>query len=253
MPFSRPERNAIITLGLVAGFVIAIDEVVSLSGAVISINYTSGLGFMLLAMLGMIGSVYVHESAHRFAAKSIGYFTHITSYSWGLVTGSALALLSFGWLQFFTPNACDLEADPRARIAKFRKYENWKQEAFIASFGLIASALLAVLLHMAYALVGWELLRTLMLGNLWLLIYSLIPFELLTLYNLRYFQKIEQLPQSDGLYLLHYSLFAWVFFSVFAVMLAALLYFFNTPAISIAFFVALATMLTVWYNFFKGS
>jgi hypothetical protein len=253
MPFSRTEQTAILRLGLLAGFVIAVDEVVSLKGTVISIDYTTGLGFMLLAMLGMIFSVYVHESAHKYAAKSIGYFTHITSYSWGLVVGGALSLFSFGWIQFFTPNACDLEADPRARIAKFRKYENWKQEAFIAGFGLLASALLAILFHFVYAFTELEIIRTLMLGNLLLLIYSLIPFELLTLYNLRFMQKIDQLPQSDGLYLLHYSLFAWVFFSVFALVLAVLLYFFQTAGISIAFGIALATMLTVWYNFFKSS
>jgi hypothetical protein len=253
MDFAHEERKAIITLGVVAGFIIALDEVISIKNAVISIDYTEGLAFMLIAMLGMIFSVFIHEGAHKLMARLIGYFTHVSSYAWGLLAGGALSVFTFGWLQFFTPNTCDLEADPRARIAKHRKYENWKQEALIASTGIFATGLLAIIFHTAYVTTDAPIFQTLMQGNLWLMIYSLIPFELLTLYSLRLTQTIEQLPQSDGLYLLHYSIFAWIFAAVFALVLSALLYFLDTPGYAFALLIAGVTTFTVWLNMFKSS
>ena len=252
MQFSRTERNAIITLGVVAGFVVSVDQVVKLQGTLISIDYTQGIFFMLLAMIGMVISVFIHDGAHKFVARSIGYYTHIENYVWGIVAGGALSIFSFGWIQFFTPNTLDLEADPRARIAKFRKYENWKQEAYIAAAGIAATAVVAVSLHAMYVWTDSLLIRKLMLGNIWLMVFSLLPFELLNLYSLRLLNTIPQLPQSDGLYLLHYSIFAWVFASVFVLALSMLLYFFASPILSVALIIATITTLSVWWHLFKG-
>ncbi len=251
MEFSREERTAIIMLGIVAGFVISLDQVVTLKGTLISIDYTKGLGFMLLAMIGMVISVYVHDASHKYVARSIGYFTHIQSYSWGLVAGSAASLFTFGWIQFFTPNTCDLEADPRARIAKFRKYEDWKQEAYIAAAGIVATAALAIFLHSMWVWTDSLLIRKLMLGNIWLMVFSLLPFELFNLYSLRLLNTIPQLPQSDGLYLLHYSIYAWVFSATFVVSLSLLLAFFANPFLSVALIIATLTTLSLWWKYFN--
>jgi len=251
MDFTREERNAVVALGTAAGFIIGFDTLVSVSGSVVSIDYTTGLLTMIVLIMGMIASVFWHEAAHKLAARWTGYYTHIATYPAGLVLGVALAIFTFGWVQFFTPNVADLEANPRARIAKHRKYENWKQQAFIAAAGVFATGLFAAVLQGMYLFTGTELFRTLLLGNIWLMVYSLVPFELLNLWQLKLMQKIEQLPQSDGLYLLHYSKYAYVFVTTFAITTSAVLYFTNSLMIWIALVFAFIATIAVWWNVFK--
>lgn len=199
----------------------------------------------------MIISVFWHEAGHKLAARWTGYYTHIATYPAGLVIGIALAVFTFGWIQFFTPNVADLEANPRARIAKHRKYENWKQQAFIAAAGVFATGLFATGLQGLYILSGQEFFKTLLLGNLWLMIYSLVPFELLNIASLRLLQTIDQLPQSDGLYLLHYSNYAYLFVTTFVLVGSAILYFTESLAIWLAVLVALVMVLVTWWKAFK--
>jgi len=251
MEFTRDERKAVLILGVVAGFIIGFDDLVSITGSTLSIDYTKGILTMLILMVGMVVSVYWHEAGHKLAARYTGYYTHITSYPAGIVLGAALAIFTFGWIQFFTPNATDLEANPRARIAKHRKFENWKQEAFVAGAGIFATGLFAAILQGMFIITGTEFFRTLLLGNIWLMLYSLLPFELLNIWQLKLMQSIEQLPQSDGLYLLHYSNYAYVFVTTFALVTAGILYFTQSLMIWIALVVAFSATMAVWWNFFK--
>jgi hypothetical protein len=251
MEFDREERKAIVILGIVAGFVVGFDNMVSLNGNTISIDYTTGLLTVAVLCFGMMISVLWHELAHKMASKYVGYYTHITIYPAGAVLGVALSVFTFGWIQFFTPNAVDLEANPRARIAKHRKYENWKQEAFVAGAGIFATGIFAAGLQGMFMLTGTEFFRTLLLGNLWLMLYSLVPFELLNFAQLRFFQNIEQLPQSDGLYLLHYSHYAYIFVTTFALVTAGILYFTQSLALWLALVLAFLATIAVWWNIFK--
>ncbi len=250
MEFSRDEHKAVLALGLAAGFIIGFGELVSYKGSSIQLD-TAGILPLIVLIVGMIISVFWHEAAHKLAARYTGYYTHITSYPAGVVLGVALTVFTFGFIQFFTPNATDLEANPRARIAKHRKYENWKQEAFIAGAGVFATGLFAAALQGMYLVTNEELFRTLLLGNLWLMLYSLIPLELLNLWQLKLMQSIEQLPQSDGLYLLHYSKYAYVFVTTFAIVTAIILYFTQSLMLWIALVFAFTATMAVWWNFFK--
>lgn len=253
MDFTREERTAILSLGAVAGFIIGFDTLVSVSGSVISIDATTGLLTLLVLMVGMIASVFWHEMGHKIAARWTGYYTHISTYPAGMVLGAALAIFTFGLVQFFSPNVTDLEANPRARIAKHRKYENWKQQAFIAGAGVFATGLFAVLMQGMYLFTGTELFRTLLLGNIWLMVYSLVPFELLNLWQLKLVQGIEQLPQSDGLYLLHYSKYAYVFTTTFVITTSFILYFTHSFTLWLALLFAFFATMGVWWNVFKDA
>lgn len=250
MDFTRKERTAVLALGATAGFIIGFGELVSYANGTISID-TAGIAPMVVLVLGMIVSVFWHEAGHKLAARWTGYYTHIAPYPAGLVIGVALAVFTFGWVQFFTPNVADLEANPRARIAKHRKYENWKQQSFIAAAGIFATGLFAAGLQGLFILSGQELFKSLLLGNLWLMIYSLVPFELVNITQLRFFHTIEQLPQSDGLYLLHYSNYAYLFMTTFVLVGSAILYFTESLAIWLGIVVALVMVLATWWKAFK--
>jgi hypothetical protein len=253
MDFNREERVAILVLGFCAGFIIGLDEMITVSGTTLSIDYTTGLFTLLVIMAGMLASVFWHELCHKFAARWSGYYTHTSVYPAGIVLGVALSLFTFGWVQFFTPNPSDLEANPRARIAKHRKYENWKQQAFIAGAGIVGTGLFAVALQGLFIFTEQQLFRTLLLGNIWLMVYSLVPFELINLWQLRYFQSIEQLPQSDGLYLLHYSIYAYIFVTTFVIVLSLLLYFTTSFGLWLAICLALTATLATWWHYFKNA
>jgi len=249
MEFSREEIRAIITLGLVTGFIVSFSELFLLQQGHLLVT-TQGIIVFLLACFGMVVSVWIHELGHKFFANAIGYKTNTESYYPGQVIGIALSIVSFGHIIFFTPNTSDLEADPQARINKHRKYENFRQQAFIAASGLFITGFLAVLLHGAYIFTNAALMRDLMLGNVCLLVYSLVPFELASVLLLRIQQKIEQLPQSDGLYIFHYSFPAYVFAAASAAALALILLFSASTPVWVALFVGFVAATFVWFKFF---
>lgn len=256
MEFEADELKAILTLGFVIGIVMGIDNFIFVNPeqfGTISINYTTGLAALLLTCFGMMVSVFIHEGAHKFFARKIGYYTHTESYKPGQIVGVVIALFTFGWIQFFTPNTADLEANPQERIHKHRKFENFKQQAFIAASGILITGVWATLLHGAYLASHSQLLRDIMLGNIWLMVYSLIPFELLGFYFYKFTGNIGQLPESDGLYILHYSLVAYTFAATFAVVLGLMLYLNLYYALWFALLLGMAAALTVWVRFFMAS
>jgi hypothetical protein len=253
MEFEREELVAIFTLGLTAGVVVAYDRFVYIKeGTVgtITIDFSVGLVALLLTCIGMIISVFIHEWGHKYFAHRIGYATHTEAYAPGQIVGVVIAIFSFGWLQFFTPNTADLEAIPERRMHRHRVYENPRQQAFIAASGLIVTAVWASLLHGAWLLTDSPLVRDIMLGNIWIMIYSLIPLELFSLYALRHQRSIEQVPQGDGLYLLHYSLPAYTFAAAFVIIVGFTLYFNLGIPIWVSLLVALMAGLAVWIRFF---
>jgi hypothetical protein len=252
MEFSREEIKAIVILGCISGFIIAFDTVVSYNKGVIHVDYGLGIMSMLLIMFGMIVSAYIHEGAHKFFARRIGYYTHVEPYYPGQVLGIVFAFFTFGTVQFFTPNTCDLEANPQERIHKHRKYENFKQQAFISASGVLVTAIFTALLHGAWLATGSKLLFDIMMGNVWIMVYSLIPFELLNFYLLRFQRSIDQLPQSDGLYIMHYSTAAYVFATTLIVLLAAIFAFNLSIPIWVAVVISLLVGTYAWVRYFSG-
>jgi hypothetical protein len=252
MAFSREELSAIVVLGVLSGIILSFSDAVLYQAGHVVVT-SEGIAIMIVTIVGMVFSVFLHEAAHRWCADRIGYYTHVQPYYTGQILGIVIALFSFGWIQFFTPNTGDLEANPQARIHKHRKYENFKQQAFIAAGGILATALFATVLHGAWILTGSQLMRNLMMGNVLLMVYSLIPFELFSLYLLKIQQSIEQIPQSDGLYILHYSVVAYVFAGSFAIALACVLAFTTSVPVWVAIVISLFSGSYVWVKFFLES
>lgn len=249
MAFSRDELTAIITLGVTSGIILSLTFIIELNQGFIRIDL-GGLSTAIVLVVGMIGSVWWHEMGHKVVSNAIGYRTHIESYYPGQVIGVVLGLFTFGFVTFFTPNTPDLEAVPLERIHKHRKYENFKQQAFLAASGILATAALVIALHGAAVFTGLAVIKRLVLGNALLMIYSLIPFELFSFYLLRFQQSIDQLPQSDGLYILHYSPIAYVTTAVFALILGLLVTFTTSVPLWVSLVLALVAGLVVWLRFF---
>jgi hypothetical protein len=248
MAFSSDELKAVIVLGMVSGLIVSFRDLLSYSEGHVIVT-TEGLSIAVLGMLGMIISVFIHEWGHKIAAGAIGYVTNIESYYPGQVLGVILAVFSFGNLPFFTPNTADLEAVPSSRMSKHRKFENFRQQAFIACSGIIFTAILATLLRGAYIASGSELLWNLMLGNMLLMVYSLVPFELLSLGLLRFQQKIDELPESDGLYIMHYSLVAFMAAVVFSVVLGGILLVTASGSVWTAVAIGLGAFVVLWFKY----
>lgn len=252
MAFSQEELKAVIGLGLVSGLVVSFRNLVAYNKGHITVT-TEGLAITVLAMLGMIICIFIHEWGHKIAAQMIGYTTNIESYYPGQVLGVILAVATFGAFPFFTPNTADLEAVPSARMMKHRKYENFLQMAFIAATGIIFTAVIATLLRGAYIATGSELIRVLLLGNILLMVYSLVPFELLSIGLLRFQQKIEQIPESDGLYILHYSVPAFVGAIAFSVTLGVILYFTQSLPAWVALAIGVGVVVGLWFKYVMES
>lgn len=251
MAFEREEVKSILILGLVSGFIIGFPFLIQLgSGGTVHIDYGSGLFWFILCAIGMAISVYIHEWGHKTFANLIGYETYTESYSPGLAVGVVLAFFSFGFLPFFTPNTSDLAADPIRRMNKHRKYENFRQQAFIAASGILVTAAVAIFLHGAYVLTKNKVIYRLLLGNVLLMVYSMVPFELTNLLLLRFQQTIKQIPISDGLYIVHYSVVAFITMCVFVLTLGLILLTTASVPVWAALLVALAVGTFVWFRFF---
>ena len=68
MEFSREEIRAVLSLGLVAGFIVSFSELFVLKDGHLLIT-SDGIIIFLLACFGMVVSVWIHEASHKLFAR----------------------------------------------------------------------------------------------------------------------------------------------------------------------------------------
>jgi len=207
-------------------------------------NAAIGLTNLFVVSAGLVIVVMAHEAGHKIAGVYEGYEVKIRMFGPGIVGSGFVTLYAQGFIPFITPNLVSVDARPELRLGKFRKYDNPSEAASIAFGGLIASVLMIFVFSSLYALSGNQLFFLITLGAVLHSVLSFIPFELFNaLAKIKFFQKAQSFAPGDGLHLLWWSKYAYVFGFSFMVLFGGLALF-ATP-VSLILALALA-ILTTW-------
>lgn len=171
---------------------------------------------------GILVCIFLHEISHKIAAEKIGYEAQVAQFGEGIVGTILIAFYSFGRVPILSANSLELESDPRKRLDKRRKYDNPQQQAVIAAAGIVGSIIAITLMRTLGSATGSELFFTVQFGASLHAVYSLIPFELLTIIKLRVVQDMKSLTPGDGLYIIRFSHIAYTFALGFTLIFASL-------------------------------
>lgn len=202
------------------------------------VNAAEQLGTMLLVFMGMLIAVFMHEAGHKFVASKMGYATHIKLNGIGLVITAFVSLYSFGLLTLITPNLLRADARPDLRLNKFYRFENPSHSATIAGGGIVGTTLAIVLFNTLFQITGADVFSTIVFGAVLHGVYSLIPFELIPILQLKFFSKIEGIYPGDALHLWWASTWFYVFALVFMVVFGLLALSLNIVAYMVSALIA---------------
>ncbi len=121
-------------------------------------------------------SLYLHVFVQKLFGLKVGYFPTYRAYPSLLLTGLVLAFFTNGYFPFFISGCLVYTIQEDMRLGKLRKgYTLW--EASLVSFsGPLASILVAALLGCIYTFIPLDFLYTLIVVNLLIAVYSMIPF-----------------------------------------------------------------------------
>lgn len=199
-----------------------------------------GLTNFLFVFAGLGIAVLAHEAGHKIAGVYNGYHVKIRSFVPGLVGSGFVTLYAQGFIPFVTPNLVSVDARPELRMGKFRRYDNPAEAASIAMGGLVASTLAIFVFSTLYVVTGHHLFWTIALGVVVHAVLSLIPFELVNaLAKIKYFQSAQSFSPGDGLHLLWWSKYAYVFSLSFMVLFGGLALFASPVSLILALVLAL--------------
>ncbi len=203
---TRDEVLSILILAALAAFLLTFR----LWGGA-SFNAVTGLSNLLFVFVGMAVAVYLHEGGHKLVASLEGYTVRIVRFSAGLVVSAFIGIYSQGYVPLFTPNLIELDAHPERRMHKHYSYDTPKSGAKVAIGGLAGTTLAIILFKSLYVLTGYHLFMVVVMGAFLHGMFSLVPFELINLIKLRYFQDVVPNSPGDGLHILWWSVAAWIF------------------------------------------
>lgn len=209
-------------------------------------NFDAAIGLtnLLGVFAGLVIAVMFHEVGHKVAGVYQGYEVKIRMFGPGLVGSGFVTLYAQGYLPFVTPNLVSVDARPELRLGKFRKYDNPSEAATIAMGGLMGSVIMIFVFSSLYAFTGNQLMWLVALGAVMHAVLSFIPFELFNaLAKIRYFQSAQSYPPGDGLHLLWWSKYAYVFGFSFIVLFGGLALFATRPSLILALILGI---LTTW-------
>ena len=172
------------------------------------------LNFVIIAFITFI-SFIIHFSAQKIVALKFGYSSEYKMWVNGLLIGPMLCLFSYGYLPLFFSGSLLYDVIPKLRAGTFRGGVKHKDLGIISFAGPFSNILLVGLLAPVYLATKGEFLKTFIIINLLVAIFSLLPIPT--------FEKLRQFAGgTTGLYLLIAS--RWIFVLVFAtVFLYALL------------------------------
>ena len=215
--FDKKEQQAVLWLALAYTILLIFWQLFGKEiNAAIIVNHA------IFFFAAMLVAIFLHEVGHKIAAEHLGYHARVTLFTKGIIGSIIVAFYTFARVPIITGNLLSLDADPRRRLHRRRKYDNPTQQGIIAVGGVMGS-IIAILLFRALAeLTGYNLFLTAQFGASLHAIFSLVPFELLAIIKLRYSKTLNEITPSDGLYLLRASFPAWLFVFSFTLFFSVL-------------------------------
>lgn len=210
--FSRSELSQLFWTSLAFGFALSFRK----WGTGETVDVPIGIVNLLFATVIVLLCMYIHVSLQKLVAIKLGYTAKYSFWLNGLLFTVFLAFLSFGYLAFVLPGAVMIEQVPRLRLGKFRYGLNLKDIARVALAGPISHILLVLILGPLFFATGRnEVLLSMILVNLLLAIYSILPIPKIDMPS-----KMDS--GSDGLGMFYFSRTLYVLVFITTVVFAGL-------------------------------
>lgn len=242
--FSSKEFFNLLIVSLVSAFGITITKgwgVFDLIGGKGAAPYL--LNLLIIAAVIFI-SFIIHFSAQKLVALKLGYSSEYKTWVNGLLLGPIICLFSYGFLPLFFSGTLFYDVIPKLRVGIFRGEVKHKDLGIIAFAGPLSNIILVGLMAPAYLAAKGAFLKTFIIINLLVALFSLLPIPT--------FEKLRQFSGgTTGLYLFIAS--RWVFVLVFATILAysALIIIFNLFSYILALILGAITAI-IYYTRFES-
>jgi Zn-dependent protease len=209
--FTVKELSSLLITALVSAFGVTIAKgwnVFDLVGGSGVAPYV--LNLLLVAALILV-CFLIHFSAQKVVALKLGYSSEYKMWLNGLLLGPIICLFSYGYLPLFFSGTLFYDVVPKLRAGVFRGGVKHKELGAMAFAGPFSNIVLVGILAPAYLATKAPFLKTFIILNLLVAVFSLLPIPT--------FERVRQFSGgTTGLYLLIAS--RWVFVLVFAIVLA---------------------------------
>jgi hypothetical protein len=174
-------------------------------------DFTAGaFNFIVLSIILFL-SVYIHFAIQKIVALHFGYNSEYKNWHNGFLISMIVCFFSFGFIPLFFTGVLSFDIIPKLRVGTFRGGVMQKDVGIIAFSGPFINLILVGLLAPFYIATKSNFIFTIIIINLLIAIFSLIPIPT--------FEKIRQFKGgTTGLYL--YIESRWIFFLVFAAVLS---------------------------------
>lgn len=206
--------------------------------------FVDGFPNFLQALHLVFVIIFFNVLIKKWVGKKLGY---IVTYAYApvmLFIGFLLAFFSSGLWPFLIMGYTTYKLVPRLRVDKKQGgYRNADTSKVIVS-GLVFNFTLAFIGKTLYLMTGALYFNDVTTLAILIALFSLIPFDLLSIFLLRIRDKISVIP-SDGTCLLYHSRALYVYVFAFLVLYAALIY---SPGLWSVFF-SLLFGLTCYFVF----
>lgn len=237
--FSKKELTQIIITVLVAAFVLSFR---SWGGEEFSLG--EGLSNLLITAIIVFVSFMIHLSAQKLVALKMGYKSKYKYWLNGILISLIMCFFTYGYFPLFFTGSLWHEVIPKLRMGVFRGGAKHKDLGYIAFAGPLSNIIIVGLLAPIYIATESSLLYTIIVANLLIAIFSLLPIPT--------FEKLRQFKGgTTGLYLFIAS--RWIFVLVFVTVLAfaALILLFQAFSYIIALLIG-AIITIVYYLRFEA-
>lgn len=213
--FSKKELTQLTITVLVAAFILSFRK---WGGEVFNIG--EGLTNLILIAIITFISFIIHFLAQKIVALTLGYVSEYRYWLNGLLISLIVCFFTYGYFPLFFTGSLWHEIVPKLRLGVFRGGVKHRDIGYISFAGPLSNIIIVSLLAPIYLATESSFIHTIILINLLIAIFSLLPIPT--------FEKIRQFKGgTTGLYLFIAS--RWVFVLVFVAFLAfaALILLFN--------------------------
>lgn len=179
-------------------------------------------------------ALWIHFAAQKIVSLKLGYSAEYTYWLNGFIISVILSFMTFGFIPIFFTGSVGMKIEPKLRMGRFREGIMHKDIGIISFAGPLASMIAAVVLSPFYILTENPVIYALIVANLLVSLYSLIPLPT--------FEGIRTLGGgTTGLYLFIASRWAFVFTAVLILVYALLILVAQVFSVILAFIIAILT------------
>jgi hypothetical protein len=188
-------------------------------------------------------SLLIHFSIQKLIALKLGYSSEYKYWINGLIFGVIICFFSYGYVPLFFPGTLYYDIIPKLRIGVFRGGVKHKDLGLIAFAGPLSNIIIVGLIAPLYLATGNPLVHAIILANLLIAIWSLLPIPT--------FEKLRQFKGgTTGLYIFIASRWAFVLVLATALSFSALILLFKVFSYIIALIIGILITI-VYYSRFE--